>query len=151
MDTETPDLLPELLRCERADHALAWRALWIVGAVLCFVAGVVGWLVPVITGIPFYIAGLVLLAKAVPAVGHKVNAWERRLPLKWRLVLRPKYRRWRKELALAEDAARKQEEAGAAPPAAGEVPPEGGREGPPESDALRPEGGGAPSPDERAG
>jgi uncharacterized membrane protein YbaN (DUF454 family) len=120
MDTETPDLLPDLLRCERTDHSLGWRALWIAGAVLCFAAGVVGWLVPVITGVPFYIAGLVLLAKAVPPVGHKVNAWERRLPLKWRLVLRPKYRRWRKELALAEAAARKREQAGEDPPTTGE-------------------------------
>ena len=94
---ETPSLppdpaIPALLKCEDGEHPVLKRALMLVGAVLCFVFGVVGWLVPVITGIPFYVAGLVLLAKAWPAAGRRVNAWEAGWPVKYRLWLRPRLR-----------------------------------------------------------
>jgi uncharacterized membrane protein YbaN (DUF454 family) len=64
-----------------------------LGGVVCLALGVVGWLVPVITGIPFYILGLVLFGMASPAVGRRINDWERRLPRRQRLWLRPGIRR----------------------------------------------------------
>lgn len=84
------DELPDLLACDGGKHPPLKRVLLVLGAVVCLVLGVVGWLVPVITGVPFYLAGLVLLAKAIPAVGRWINARERRLPRRYRLWLRPR-------------------------------------------------------------
>lgn len=84
--------LPDLLRCDDGGHPMLKRVALLAGAGACFVLGVVGWLVPIVTGIPFYILGLVLLAKGWPWAGHRVNAWERRLPRRWRLLLRPRWR-----------------------------------------------------------
>jgi hypothetical protein len=55
--------------------------------VLCFAAGFVGWLIPVVTGLPFYAVGLALLAAASPRARRWINRLERRLPekLRWRL------------------------------------------------------------------
>lgn len=55
---------------------------------LCFVVGIFGWLLPVVTGIPFYIVGLILLGMASPRVIEKVNAAEAKLSPKWRQRLR---------------------------------------------------------------
>jgi hypothetical protein len=46
---------------------------------VCFALGVVGWLIPVVTGVPFYAAGLVFLGLASDRVRHGVNRLERRL------------------------------------------------------------------------
>jgi hypothetical protein len=80
--------LPELLRPRRKKVPVWRRVLYGVGAALAFVAGIVGWLVPVVTGIPFWIAGLVLLALAVPRTTAVLNALERRLPERVRRGLR---------------------------------------------------------------
>lgn len=64
------------------------RALLLTGAGCCFVLGVVGWLVPVVTGLPFYVAALILLAGASDRVRVWINARERRLPLAARRKLR---------------------------------------------------------------
>lgn len=56
--------------------------------VLCMGLGVVGWLVPVITGVPFYVAGLLLLGKASPWFAHQINRLEAHLPVKLRRALR---------------------------------------------------------------
>lgn len=47
-------------------------------ALVCFVAGVVGWLIPVVTGIPFYAAGLVFLGLASDRTRRFINRLERR-------------------------------------------------------------------------
>ncbi|MFT7463284.1 MAG: hypothetical protein ACI9EF_001628 [Pseudohongiellaceae bacterium] len=85
--------IPDLLAMPQGEHSLARRALWWLGAAGCFILGIVGWLVPVITGIPFYILGAVMLSKASPAVGWRINSWERGWTLKWRLMLRPTLRK----------------------------------------------------------
>ena len=56
-----------------------------VGAGIFFVLGIVGWLIPVLTGIPFYVAGLALLALASDSARRLINRLERRLPrrLRW--------------------------------------------------------------------
>lgn len=67
----------------------AWkRALLLGGALLCFVLGVVGWLIPVVTGVPFYIVGFALLAAASPRCARALNRAEARLPHRWRVRLR---------------------------------------------------------------
>ncbi len=64
------------------------RALYLVGGVLCMIGGVVGWLIPVVTGIPFYIAGAFLLAAVSPAARRGVNCFDRKLPDRLRCALR---------------------------------------------------------------
>jgi hypothetical protein len=60
-----------------------------VGAgVLLLAGGVVGWLIPVMTGIPFLVAGAVVLGLATRRGASVVNALERRLPERWRRKLR---------------------------------------------------------------
>ncbi|RKY20758.1 MAG: hypothetical protein DRQ55_06700 [Planctomycetota bacterium] len=110
-DPDDAPILPDLLRCDSTALPLGKRVLHIGGALLFFALGVIGWLIPIVPGIPFYILGLVLLAKAVPAVGQRVNAWERGLSPRWRLALRPG---WRRRQAAGErgEAARRAREAG---------------------------------------
>jgi uncharacterized membrane protein YbaN (DUF454 family) len=62
--------------------------LCLVGALVCLVLGVVGWLIPVVTGIPFYAAAIVLLAMASDRTREWVNGLERRLPHDTRVSLR---------------------------------------------------------------
>lgn len=79
---------PELLR-EPTHHRPFWvRLLCGAGAVVMFALGVVGWLVPVITGIPFYLAGFALLALASDNARHRINRLEARLPRGTRWMLR---------------------------------------------------------------
>ena len=79
---------PPLIRIRRARRPVWKQVLLIGGALLCFVVGVLGWLVPVITGIPFYVMGLILLGMASPRVLEWVNRAEARLSPKWRKRLR---------------------------------------------------------------
>lgn len=79
---------PELLR-EPTHHRPLWvRVLCVAGAVVLFAVGVVGWLVPVMTGIPFYLAGFALLALASDSARHRINRLEARLPRGARWMLR---------------------------------------------------------------
>jgi sodium-dependent dicarboxylate transporter 2/3/5 len=84
-----PDLVRELPGRPR------WRSsLYVVGALLCFVLGIIGWLMPVVTGLPFYALGLVLLGLAGARPRRWVNALERRMPEHLRLLLRQSLARW---------------------------------------------------------
>ena len=80
--------LPDLLKRKRRRPPVWRRALYLAGAALAFAAGILGWLVPVVTGIPFYVVGAVLLAMASPRAVDAINALERRLPERWRRSLR---------------------------------------------------------------
>ena len=90
-------VLPDLIHIDDTPRPWLWRAVLFVGAGVCFVGGVVLWITPVLTGIPLYIVGAVLLSMASPAIGHKINAWEATWPRKYRLWLRPKIRKAEKE------------------------------------------------------
>jgi ABC-type uncharacterized transport system permease subunit len=80
--------LPPLLKIRRTRRSLLKRLLLIGAAILCFITGIFGWLIPVVTGIPFYLAGLILLAMASPRVLEWINRAEARLSTKWRRRLR---------------------------------------------------------------
>ena len=83
-DRDPPDLLREL-----EHHRPFWvRVLCFAGAGVFFVLGIVGWLIPVLTGIPFYVAGLALLALASDSARHLINRLERRLPRRLRWAVR---------------------------------------------------------------
>ncbi len=75
----SPPPLPDLLRAQDARHPFWLRILFLVLALVCFAAGVVGWLLPVITGIPFYAAGLIFLGLASDRTRRFINRLERRL------------------------------------------------------------------------
>jgi hypothetical protein len=80
--------LPDLL-AKRSRPRPAWqRVLLFAGAILMFIVGIVGWLVPVVTGIPFYIAGLVMLAMASKRFQDYVNRMERKLQPHTRIKVR---------------------------------------------------------------
>jgi hypothetical protein len=64
----------------RAPPPLWKRVLCVIGAVILFALGIVGWLIPVVTGIPFYALGLVLLGISSQRVREWINHAERRLP-----------------------------------------------------------------------
>ena len=86
--TETEATLPDLLR-EPEKKRPAWvRVLLLVGALVCFALGIVGWLVPVVTGIPFFVAALFLLGAASSRLRQWLNRAEARLPQSWRIKLR---------------------------------------------------------------
>lgn len=82
--SELRDLLPP----RKKPLSLWWRAVYFGGAVFFVVCGMVGWLVPVVTGIPFYVAAIVLAGLASERVRGWVNRVERKLPHRVRVRLR---------------------------------------------------------------
>lgn len=88
--------LPDLVS-EQPTSLPPWRrTLLLVTGQLCLVLGVIFWLIPVVTGIPFYLAGFALLAPVSPRFARWINALDRKLPHRARLALR-RTRMWRKE------------------------------------------------------
>jgi hypothetical protein len=80
--------LDDLLATDRPPLSPGKRAAcWILGWILVL-CGVIGWLVPVVTGIPFYIAGFALLGLASRRMARWINALDRRLPYRARVALR---------------------------------------------------------------
>jgi uncharacterized membrane protein YbaN (DUF454 family) len=71
--------IPDLLRPRPPEPT--WRAvLFIAGAIVCFALGVIGWLIPIMSGLPFYALGLILLGLVSDRMRRLVNSLERRLP-----------------------------------------------------------------------
>lgn len=64
------------------------RAVCLAGAFVFFLLGIVGWLIPVVTGIPFYLVALLLLGMTSDTLLDKINRLERKLPHRWRCELR---------------------------------------------------------------
>lgn len=83
----------DLLATDRPVPPPAKRAALLVGGIVFVVLGVVGWLIPVVTGIPFYIVGFVLLGLASPRAARWINRLDRRLPHRARVALRKAKRR----------------------------------------------------------
>ena len=71
--------MPDLLR-DLPGRPPWHSALYLLGAIVCVALGIAGWLVPVVTGVPFYALALVLLGLAGGRSRRWVNALERRLP-----------------------------------------------------------------------
>jgi hypothetical protein len=84
---EIPEL-PDLLAPRQTKRPVWLRVLCLIGALLFFILGIAGWLIPVITGIPFYVAALVLLGMASDRARGWINSLERKLPNRWRWNLR---------------------------------------------------------------
>jgi hypothetical protein len=75
----SPPPLPDLLREQDGRHPFWLRVIFLAAALVCLAAGVVGWLIPVVSGIPFYAAGLVFLGLASDRTRRFINRLERRL------------------------------------------------------------------------
>ena len=82
------DDLPDLLPPRRNERPLWLRAIYLGAGIILILLGIVGWVIPVVTGIPFYIAGLVCLSKASTRVRGWINGAERRLSYENRRRLR---------------------------------------------------------------
>jgi hypothetical protein len=80
--------LPDLIKVDGRDRHPLHRAALFTGAVIFFVLGVIGWLLPVVTGVPFYIVAILLLGMASTRAANWFNAQERRMPYRWRVRLR---------------------------------------------------------------
>jgi uncharacterized membrane protein YbaN (DUF454 family) len=83
-----PPELPDLLEPRERRHPLWFRALCVLGAIVFFLLGIVGWLIPLVTGIPFYAVSLVLLGMASDRTRQWINDAERKMPDGWRRALR---------------------------------------------------------------
>jgi len=87
-DVREPGLHADLLRVDERQRSVLAKSALLVAALLLFALGLIGWLVPVFTGIPFYLAGLVTLGMSSRRAARRINGWERRLPESWRRGLR---------------------------------------------------------------
>ena len=97
--TQPTDELPDLLSEEPTERGLVVRVGLMVATAVLFILAIVFWLIPVLTGIPFWILGFVTLGMASRRAARWINARERRLPRKLRLALRPRLRRELRERA----------------------------------------------------
>jgi len=102
--TQPTDELPDLLSEERTERGPLLRVALLVATAVLFVLAIIFWLIPVLTGIPFWILGFVTLGMASRRAARWINARERRLPRKVRLMLRPKLRRELREAGKPPDA-----------------------------------------------
>ena len=80
--------LPDLIALDGVPRGPIKRAALLVAAAVFFVLGVVFWLVPVLTGVPFYVLAAISAGMASRRAAGWVNRLERRLPHRLRLVLR---------------------------------------------------------------
>ena len=80
--------LPPLLTINAAPRPLVTRVALLFGAAVFFGLGIVGWLLPVVTGIPFYIVAFAMLGAASRRSARVLNRAERHLPYRWRVALR---------------------------------------------------------------
>lgn len=96
---EERPLLPLLPEGPRSRSTVTRVGLAIASGVF-FVLGVVFWLIPVVTGLPFYVLALITLSMASSRAARMLNRWERHLPYRlrrWmRLVLRRRERKQRR-------------------------------------------------------
>ena len=84
--------LPELLP-ESTSHHPVLRMAALGASLIFFALGIAGWLIPVVTGVPFHVLGILTLGMAIPAVARRINAWEQRRSPKVRYALhRAQYR-----------------------------------------------------------
>ena len=96
-------LLPEGPR----SHSTVTRVGLLIASAVFLALGVIFWLIPVLTGIPFYVLSLITLSMASRRAARFLNRGERRLPYRFRrwmrLVLRHRERKQRHAKRAGED------------------------------------------------
>src|SRR5262245_25888533 len=80
--------LPDLLETPAKARSVWFRIICLAGAGAFLVLGTIGWLLPIVTGIPFYVVALILLGIGSERCRQYINRMERRLPRALRLKLR---------------------------------------------------------------
>lgn len=85
--TREPEL-GDLLRPGREARPAIVRVFLLLAGIVFIALGIIGWLIPVVTGIPFWIIGIVLLAGASVTIRRWINGWERKLSRPKRVKLR---------------------------------------------------------------
>ncbi|MDZ4829655.1 MAG: hypothetical protein SGJ09_05580 [Phycisphaerae bacterium] len=78
----------ELLPAHIATLSATKRVWLIVAGIVLIIVGIIGWILPVVTGVPFWVAGLICLSRASDRCRRLVNFGDRRLPGKVRTALR---------------------------------------------------------------
>ncbi|KAA3607873.1 MAG: hypothetical protein DWQ01_12355 [Planctomycetota bacterium] len=99
MNQATEPSLPPLLDPEVGLRHPVAKILAVVAGLFCLVFGLIGWVIPILTGIPFYLLGLALLGWGSRRLRLRINAWETRLPHRARVALRKPREWWRKRRA----------------------------------------------------
>jgi len=82
--------LPDLLPLDRARPHIVHRVVLLALALVFTVCGIIGWLIPLIPGFPFYLLALACAGLASRRVSAWINRHERRLPRGFRVMLRPR-------------------------------------------------------------
>lgn len=85
---ETAEIVDDLLPRQAHSLSLFKRGLYLCIAILLIVLGIVFWLMPVLTGVPFWMAGLVFLARTSERCRRAVNWVDRKMPTRVRRALR---------------------------------------------------------------
>lgn len=85
-NSNLPGLLPE----DKGDPGFLKKCMYVFGGLGLIVFGIVGWILPVLIGIPFIVGGLAMLSVAFKPLRKWVNYCEAKLPRSWRLYLRPR-------------------------------------------------------------
>ena len=101
--------LPDLIDAGGPERGTVTRIALVIAALACFALGILFWLIPVLTGVPFLLLAFLCLGMASHRVARWINIQERRLPKRCRLWLRPRLRRTTIHPPVDDD--------GAAPPA----------------------------------
>ncbi len=89
------DEFGDLIATDGPERGAIARVALVVAAVVFVALGIAGWLIPIMSGVPFYVLALICLGMANRRVAKWVNQRERRLPQRWRRWLRPGRRRHR--------------------------------------------------------
>ncbi|MHC5212265.1 MAG: hypothetical protein ACYTG2_16225 [Planctomycetota bacterium] len=87
-DGQPDEPLPDLISLDGVPRGPVKRAALLVAAAVFFLLGIAFWLVPVVTGLPFYVLAAITAGMASRRAAVIVNRLERRLPHRWRLLLR---------------------------------------------------------------
>ncbi|MHC4845838.1 MAG: hypothetical protein ACYTCU_06725 [Planctomycetota bacterium] len=100
-DASAPRELAPLLPEGPRSHSTITRVGLLAASAVLFALGVVFWLIPVATGIPFYVLSVITLSMASRRAARFLNRGERRLPYRFRrwmrLLLRHRERKKRHE------------------------------------------------------
>ncbi len=78
----------ELLPARVATVSMTRRLVLIVAGIVLIILGIIGWLLPVMTGVPFWVAGLICLSQASERCRRLINFGDSKLPGRVRGVLR---------------------------------------------------------------
>ena len=85
---ESCKLEPLFSESGRTTRSMIHKCIMLTTGVGLIGVGIVGWIVPLVPGVPLIIAGVALIAIVVPSFARRVNHYEQRLPLSIRLIFR---------------------------------------------------------------